>query len=450
MKQIMAMSPGKVGHGFLQSAVDKGLALNPDFIGADAGSTDPGPYYIGSGESFYTPYNIKRDLRCLVLAAQSHHVPLIIGNAVSTGTNKLLDMTLDLLKEIVAEEQLHLKVAYIRSEQSKETILKYMETQPIHPLGAFSDLTQETVMEATTILAQMGVEPIIKALETGADVILAGRACDDAIFAAYPIWKGCDHGLALHMGKILECGTMSCIPNDLHGSLTARLDDNGFILEPGEEFRKSTTNSVAAHTLYERDNPYCQPGPGGTNDLQHTKFEQIDARRVKVSGSKWVPAEDYTIRLEGVALVGYRTIAIGGIKDPNLIKILDDVLETVRKEVDKRFEDQKDNYTLIFRQYGRNGVMGDLEPNKDFVPNEIGLLIECVAKTQDLASSVCSQARGTIQHIYYPGIIATAGNFASPFSPFHRDTGKVFEFTIDHLVVVKDPCELFPMTVIDL
>lgn len=450
MKQIVAMSPGKLGHGFLQSAVDDGLKLNPDYIGADAGSTDPGPYYVGSGESFYTDYNIKRDLRVLLKAARSRNIPLIIGSVVSTGTNKLLEDTVAKLMDIVKEENMHFKLAVIYSEQTQDKVLSYMKTQTIHPLGAFGDLTEETVKRSCTILAQMGVEPIIKALEAGADVILAGRCCDDCIFAAYPIWKGFDHGLALHMGKILECGTMSCIPNDLHGSLTATLTEDGFILEPGESFRKSTTNSVAAHTLYERDDPYWQPGPGGANDLKDTKFEQLDERRVRVSGSKWVPSEKYTVRLEGVGLIGYRTIAIGGIKDPHLIEILDSVLETVRKEVDNRFAEQQGRYQLIFRQYGRNAVMGELEPNKDFVPNEIGLLIEAVADDQELASSVCSQARATIQHIYYPGIIATAGNFASPFSPFHRDTGKVFEFTIDHLVEVEDPCELFPMKLIDV
>ena len=425
--------------------MDKGLALNPDFIGVDAGSTDPGPYYMGTCDTLYTPYNIKRDMRCLVLAAKSRNIPLIIGNVVSTGTNQLLDLGVQMMREIAKEEKLSIKLAYIRAEQSKETIKKYMKEQTIRPLGASANLTEEDVDNASVIVGQMGVEPIIKALDMGADVIMAGRACDDAIFAAYPIRAGFDPGLSMHMGKILECGTMSCVPNDLHGSLIARMHGDGFVLEPAEEFRKCTTNSVAAHTLYEREDPYWQLGPGGANDLKSSKFEQIDGRRVRVSGSKWVKNNDYLVRLEGVSLIGYRTIAIGGIKDPNLIRIIDQVLAEVEKEVDDRFVDQKGDYTLIFRQYGRNAVMGELEPNKDFVPNEIGLVIECVAKTQELAKSVCSQARGTIQHIYYPGIIATAGNFASPFSPFHIDAGKVYQFSIDHLVKVKDPCEMFPV-----
>ena len=50
----------------------------------------------------------------------------------------------------------------------------------------------------------MGPEPIIEALRGGAQVVIAGRACDDAVIAAYPLLHGADPALALHMGKILE------------------------------------------------------------------------------------------------------------------------------------------------------------------------------------------------------------------------------------------------------
>ncbi len=439
------MSPGKLGSGCTPSAVAAGMKLEPDFIGVDAGSTDPGPFYIGSGITFYTHQNIKKDLITLLQATQSRKIPLIVGNAVTTGTDVLLEQGLEILHEVAKEQNMSLKVGIVHSEQKKEDVKKWVQEEKIVPLGAYSDLTLKDVEDATNILGQMGVEPIMKALEGDVDVVFAARACDDCIFAALPILEGFDPGLSLHMGKILECGSMSCIPNDLHGSLVAHLSKDNFILEPPEAHRVCTTYSVAAHTLYERDNPYWQPGPGGANDLSGCKFEQLDDRRVKVSGSKWVPA-DYTVRMEGVKFAGYRTICITGVRDPILIGCLDSVLDNVQKECAARFANQVDQYTLTFRQYGRDAVMGPLEPERDVPPHEIGLLFEVIAETQELANSVCTFARGAVQHAWYPNIIATAGNMAYPFSPFTVPAGGVYQFHIDHLRTVKDPCSMFPVT----
>ncbi|MDO4561518.1 MAG: acyclic terpene utilization AtuA family protein [bacterium] len=444
-KIIKAMSPGKLGSGCTPSAVAAGLKLSPDFIGVDAGSTDPGPYYIGSGVSFYTHANIKKDLTTLLQATQSLKIPLIVGNAITTGTDVLLEQGLEILHEVAKEQKMSLKVGIVHSEQKKEDVKKWLQKETMPPLGAHSDLTLKDVEDATNILGQMGVEPIIKALDNNPDVIFAARACDDSIFAALPIREGFDPGLSLHMGKILECGSMSCIPNDLHGSLVAHLSKDNFILEPPEEHRACTTYSVAAHTLYERDNPYWQPGPGGANDLSQCIFEKLDDRRVRVSGSKWVPA-DYTVRMEGVKFAGYRTICITGLRDPILIGCLDSVLEGVRGEVTARFGGQLDQFILTFRQYGRDAVMGALEPEKENLPHEIGLLFEVIAETQELANSVCTFARGAVQHAWYPNIIATAGNMAYPFSPFTVPAGGVYQFHIDHLRTVKDPCSMFPVS----
>ena len=82
-------------------------------------------------------------------------------------------------------------------------------------LGPEETLTDELIDRCGPICAQMGAEPIIRALDEGAEVILAGRACDDAIFAAMPMLKGMDAGLAFHMGKILECAGISAVPCDL-------------------------------------------------------------------------------------------------------------------------------------------------------------------------------------------------------------------------------------------
>ena len=110
------------------------------------------------------------------------------------------------------------------------------------------------------------------------------------------------------------------------------------MLEPPLETRRCTVHSVASHTLYERSNPYVQPGPGGVNDLRGSRFEQVDERAVKVSGSRWVKDPVYKLRLEGARLAGYRSICITGIRDPILIGCLDEVLCDANLQARKRFD----------------------------------------------------------------------------------------------------------------
>ena len=41
---------GLLGYGFPEASLQAGMAREPHMIGVDGGSTDPGPYYLGSGK----------------------------------------------------------------------------------------------------------------------------------------------------------------------------------------------------------------------------------------------------------------------------------------------------------------------------------------------------------------------------------------------------------------
>ncbi len=99
---------------------------------------------------------------------------------------------------------------------------------------------------------------------------------------------------------------------------------------------------------------------------------------------------------------------------------------------------------LRFRAYGRDAVMGPLEPGGP-APTEIGLMIEALAPSQDQATAVAMYSRGHLQHAHYAGILTTAGNMAYPFSPFGIPVGPAFRFAVYHLLPLADPCEIFPM-----
>jgi len=67
MDEIRILSPtGVAGSGFQESSFERALGQKPDFIGCDAGSTDPGPEYLGSGRTAFPPDAIRRDLRLIV------------------------------------------------------------------------------------------------------------------------------------------------------------------------------------------------------------------------------------------------------------------------------------------------------------------------------------------------------------------------------------------------
>jgi hypothetical protein len=258
-----------------------------------------------------------------------------------------------------------------------------------------------------------------------------------------------DPGIYWHMGKIMECGAACADPKGAVILATVRQDS--FDLEPLAKNERCTTVSVAAHTLYEKTRPDLLPGPGGVLDLNHAHYEQITDRAVRVRGSVFRESPAYQIKLEGASIVGYRCIAIAGIRDPILIGIIDKFLVMIRSYVSERYPDLKSgDAKLFFHLYGKNAVMGEQEPQKDFVPIEIGVLCEVTAKTQDLANAICSMTRIALLHGPYPGQLATAGNIALPLNPPDNPIGPVCKFSIYHLMEVNSPTEFFPIKYMEI
>ncbi|MCX8185797.1 MAG: hypothetical protein N3G48_01655, partial [Sulfolobales archaeon] len=158
----------------------------------------------------------------------------------------------------------------------------------------------------------------------------------------------------------------------------------------------------------------------------------------------------YTIKLEGVKLVGFRSISIAGSRDPIFIKKIKSVLEDVTEVVKDRLNHiPQDEYVINFRVYGINGVMGQYEPVKNPQPHEVGIIIDVVAKTQEKANSICALVRATLLHHGFEERKTTAGNIAFPFSPSDFPAGPVFEFNIWHALELEDPTEPFKIKVIE-
>lgn len=450
MEEMRVLSPTAIlGYGFPMESFKEGMKRKPHVIAVDAGSTDPGPYYLGAGKSFTDNNSVKRDLAIMIPAALEAGIPVVIGTAGGSGGRPHVEVTLNIIKEIAKEQGLSFKLAVIQSEFEKEFIKEQMRDGRIAPLFPAKEITETDVDESVRIVAQMGEEPFINALNEGANVILAGRSYDPSVFSALAIKEGFDKGLAIHMGKILECAAIAALPGSGSDCMFGYLRKDSFVLEPLSPIRKCTTLSVAAHTLYEKTNPYILPGPGGAINLHESTFTQIADNMVEIKGSKFVPTEEYFVKLEGVKKVGCRTISCAATTDPIMISQIESIAQSVKDRVQNNFEHFGiTDFFLDFKIYGKNGVMAMFPNLEQQVSNELMIIIEAVAPTQEQADTICGFARSTMLHFGYEGRIATAGNLAFPFSPSDCRVGEVYEFNIYHLMRVDDPAALFPINYI--
>jgi hypothetical protein len=448
MEEIRILSPTAIlGYGFPCESFEEGMKRQPHVIAVDAGSTDPGPYYLGAGKSF-TDYNsVKRDLSIMIPAGIKAGIPVIIGTGGGSGARPHVDFCENIIREIIAEHKLTLKLAVIYSDIDKSILKKKLTENKIEPIHPVPPLTERDIDDAVHVVAQLGEEPYIKALQCGANVILSGRSYDPSVFAALAIKEGFDKGLAIHLGKILECAAIAATPGSGSDCMFGYLHKNDFVLEPLSPLRKCTTLSVSAHTLYEKTNPYILPGPGGAINLHESKFTQIENNKVMVSGSKFVPTEQYFVKLEGVRSIGYRTVSIAAVNDQIFIEKVDSIVENVKKRVIDNFKQYGiTDFLLDFKIYGKNGVMGMFPNLENRVGHELCIVIEAVSKTQQQADTICGFTRSTMLHYGYEGRISTAGNLAFPFSPSDMKVGEVYEFCIYHLMQIDDKLELFPIS----
>ena len=450
MSSFTILSPTAIlGYGFPETSFERGLACAPDLIAVDAGSTDPGPFYLGAGKSFTDRAAVRRDLSHLLPAAVGRNIPLVIGSAGGAGARPHLEWTVAIVLELARELGLSFRLGIIGADVSREVLLAGLEQDKVRALTGVPPLTASAIRDTASLVAQMGVEPIQQALARDCNVVVAGRAYDPAVFAALPMLRGFDPGLSLHLGKILECAAIAASPGSGADCALGIIEKDRFVLQALSDERCFTTTSVAAHTLYEKSDPYILPGPGGELDLRNVVFENAGEGRVAVRGSRFTPSVGYHLKVEGARRVGYRCISIAGIRDPVMIAAIGDILQQVRARVDALLPGGKHQGSLHFHVYGKDGVMGAREPNRDLRAHELGLVIDAVCPTPESADTLCSLTRSTLLHYGYSGRIATAGNLAFPFSPSDLNAGEVYEFSVYHLLE-SDPLSLFPLTVTDV
>lgn len=449
MSQTVVLSPtGIVGYGFPERSFAAGLEAGPQVIGCDGGSTDQGPADLGRGTLHVSRDACYRDLELMVTGSRRLGIPLLVGTAGGAGSAPHVEAMRELVVEIARKHRLHFSLATIRSDVPKGYVHERLDTGEVEPLDGGGPLDHEAVESCDRIVGVMGAEPYQEGLRRGADVIIAGRSSDTAIFAAVPLMTGEGPGQAWHAGKILECGASAAVPMAATDCLLAWVRHSAFDVAPCNPELGCTPISVAAHTMYENESPYLLHEPSGTLDTRHCGYRSVDSRRVEVTGSFFAPASRYSIKLEAVRLVGYRTICIGVCRDSALIAEADLYIERIRKAVADRVADTYGpgcEYRLEIREIGKNAAMGPLEPLAKATGHEIGLLLSVVAPTQQQADAILAMARTHALHAEVSGRQGLLSNLAFPFAPADIPGGPVHVFVLNHVVFPGSPTELFPV-----
>jgi Acyclic terpene utilisation family protein AtuA len=444
---IVLAATGMLGTGFSEKSFYQALEEKPHVIGCDAGSTDPGPYYLGSDSTMSSYESVKRDLKIMITAGVTRGIPVIVGSAGTSGTNSMVDWVAGIVEEIGREEELNFNLATIYSEVTPDKLQTYFNDEKLKPLENAPALTSEKIGDLKRIVGQMGPEPYIEALDKGANVIIAGRSSDTSIYSAVPIRAGLDSASVWHAAKILECGA-GCVETRIHPDcMLAYVYPEKFVIGPPNLDMKCTPVSVLSHFLYENTDPYNLVESTGTLDTSKATYTQYSDQSVKVEKSLFKTAEKHTIRLEGVESTGFRRVCIGGIRDPKVLTQLDHFIEEVtgviKKKVRESLTIEEKEYELLFRSYGHSGVLGKNEPLQNSSGHEVGLLIEVLADTPEQSKAIMSVAWHTILHHPIKEWSGLVSQIAFPFSPPDMDMGESYRFVLNHIVEVEDPCELF-------
>ena len=435
---------GMLGSGFDPAAIDRGLAMGADAITVDGGSTDSGPYYLGSGTAKTTAAAVARDLRYLLRAAATAGIPLVVGSCGTSGTDSGVDWVAGIVDTLLAEEGLALTVARIYSEQDAADLKEALNAGRVHPLPPLGELDADTLESCTHVVGVMGHEPIVAALQAGADVVLAGRATDTAVAAAYPLMRGMPAGPTWHAAKIVECGGQ-CTTNPRSREVFVTIDATGFTVEPLDPQVACTPTSVAAHMLYETVDPFTMREPDGTIDVTDAVYTALDDRRVRVEGSRFVVADQPTVKLEGARVAGWSTMSFSAIRDPLILAEVDDwaafLAEVLTDRVQQTLGLEPPQYAVDIRLYGHNAVLGELEPAAG-PPREVGVMLLVHAADQATATAVAKVANPLMLHLPTRGM-EHLPSLAFATSPAETERGASYEFVLHHVVDVDDLTSMF-------
>ncbi|MCC6469962.1 MAG: acyclic terpene utilization AtuA family protein [Alphaproteobacteria bacterium] len=421
-----------------------GCEQKPDFIIADAGSCDMGPRPLGADQHVSLAAWQRHDLEVMLVQARKLGVPMIVGSASDTGTDRGVDQFVGMIRDIAAEHRLApFKLTAIYAEQSIDELKRKLAGGArIEGLDGRPDADLATLGRTTRVVAVMNAEPIRAALAGGADVVIAGRSSDCALFAAPLLDAGFSPGISYYTGKLMECASFCAEPYMGKESILGRVEGEAVCVTAMHPGQRCTPASLGSHAMYERTNPFREDVAGGHIDMTNCRYEQVDPKTTRASGQVFVKAPTVKVKLEGAGKVGERRLAVIGIRDPHTIQLIDKAIAWAKGKVAERFGPIGEGYDVFYHLYGRNAVMKDLDPAPEMKPHELGIVVEAIHRDGEKAAEIAALAARNMFYARLPETKGTAGA-AALMSDEILIGEAAYEWTLNHVIEVKNAMELF-------
>jgi hypothetical protein len=143
------------------------------------------------------------------------HIPILVGSAGGDGENQFVDLLIEIVEKLIKDNGYRtMKVIGIYSGISKYLVRRKVADGLISPCGGgVPALTEHDISTATRIVAQMGHEPYVKAIEENPDfdVIIGGRAYDPAPCTACCVYKDFKNMGIFNISYLLSLIPFLCI-----------------------------------------------------------------------------------------------------------------------------------------------------------------------------------------------------------------------------------------------
>jgi hypothetical protein len=372
---------------------------------------------------------------------------MIIGSAGDTGSNSRVDLYVRIIRELADKHRLApFRIGYFYSEVAPSLLRETLaQGETIRGLDGFADLTTTELDATDRVVAMAGVHPYLALLKQGADVIIGGRSSDAAVFAAPALHHGFPADHAYYLGKVLECASFCAEPYGGKETVMGEITHDDVRVTAMHPEQRCTVASVAGHAMYERSNPYEEFVAGGRLDMSGCRYEQLDPRTTRITGASFVSDKQVRVKLEGSGKVGERYVGLCGIRDPYTIANVDRVIAWAREQVRARFGDA--GYELHYNVYGRDGVMGELEPLRDKPGHELCVMVQGVAPTREMAEELTMIGLRQMFYARLPDVKGTAGSVSFPLDEVLHASA-AYRWTLNHTLAVHDPLALFPIHIV--
>lgn len=260
--------------------------------------------------------------------------------------------------------------------------------------------------EIVSANAYLGADPIVAALELGADIVITGRTADPSLFLAPLIyefgWKKDDWNLlgrGIVLGHLVECashvaggsyfdpGYTEDIPDPAHlGAPIVEVWENGegVISKVRGTGGRINVHSCKAQLLYEVHDPSHYITPDVVADFSQVTFEQMgdDAVKVRGGGGKQRPDKlKVTIGLKE-GYIGEGQIGWGG---PGCYEKAKIAANAIRNNL-RKFSDEIEE--LRFDFIGVNSIFGEMAPEPSSQPNEVRLRVAGRTRNPEIADRI--------------------------------------------------------------